>query len=320
MNGTETRLTSRISQLAAVTDDEAARMASPSALTDLAARITAEPPGYPISGHRPAPRQRRQSRRGMLLAVPVAVAAAAVGIVTGVVAIPGTSGPALPHASHPLPHTGTPLPPAAAKALAFTVKDGYITVIVKNPYADPSWYRADFQAHHLDITLRIRPVSPSLVGTVIYTDAPSSAVESEVTMIYGKCAQAPSGGDRCAIGIRVPMDFHGQYEVDFGRAARPGEVYVSANSAFAAGEALYGMKDIVGQPVAVVLAEIGQRHVTAILNDHSTFGSPGKFPGTWYVNDAVPYAPGQVMLFVSRDQGDQSSAAPPQLRPVKRGG
>jgi hypothetical protein len=316
MNRTETRLTSRISQLAAVTDDEAARMASPSTLTDLAARITAEPPGDAVPARRIPPRRRGR----MLLAIPVAAGVAAAGIIVGVAATSGTSSPPLPHASSPLPAASRPLPSAASKALAFTVKDGYITVIVKDPYADPNWYKADFEAHHLDITLRMRPVSPSLVGTVIYTDAPSSAVGSEITMIYGKCAQAPSGGDRCAIGIKVPMDFHGQYEADFGRAARPGEVYVSANSAFAPGEALYGMKDIIGQPVAAVLAEIGKRHLTAILNDHSTFGAPGKFPGTWYVNDALPYAPGQVMLFVSRDQGHQPSAAPPQRIPVKRGG
>jgi hypothetical protein len=31
--------------------------------------------------------------------------------------------------------------------------------------------------------------------------------------------------------------------------------------AFAPGEALYGMKDIIGQPVAAVLAEIGKRYL-----------------------------------------------------------
>jgi hypothetical protein len=39
-----------------------------------------------------------------------------------------------------------PLPATAYKALSCTVQHGYITVIVKNPYAGPSWYQADFQA------------------------------------------------------------------------------------------------------------------------------------------------------------------------------
>ncbi|MGH3165539.1 MAG: hypothetical protein ACRDN0_06545, partial [Trebonia sp.] len=118
--------------------------------------------------------------------------------------------------------------------------------------------------------------------------------------IYAKCASAPSGGNRCAVGIKVPLNFHGQYDVDFGRPARPGETYVSTNSAFAPGEALYGMNDIVGKTVQAALAEIGTRHLTAILNDHQTTGSPSHFPGTWYVNDALPFKPGEVMLFVSR--------------------
>jgi hypothetical protein len=137
--------------------------------------------------------------------------------------------------------------------------------------------RRGFKAHHLDITLRMLPVSPSLVGTVVYTDASSSAVESEVTMIYAKCASAPSGGNRCAVGIKIPLDFHGQYAVDFGRAARPGEAYVSTNSASASGE------------------------------DHQTTGSSGQFSGTWYVNDALPYKPGEVMLFVSRSESPTSA-------------
>lgn len=304
MNRTDTRMIGRI---APVTDDEAARLVSPGALADLGAQITASPasraelagPAVPARGNANIPRRRTRAVLAAAIAVPVAAA----GIVGGLLA---TSTPATTPGTRP----GTSLPPAAARALSFTVRHGYIDVIVRNPYADPSWYNADFRAHRLDITLRMRPVSPSIVGTVIFTDASSSAVESEITMIYARCPDAPSGGHQCAVGIRVPLGFRGQYEVDFGRAARPGEQYVTTNSAFAHGEVLHGMKYIVGRPVPAVLAEIGKRHLTAILNDHNTFGPPGKFSGTWYVTDAVPYAPGQVMLFVSRSSGAPLSPAP----------
>lgn len=281
MNRTDRRLLGRI---APVTDDEAARLVSPDAFAGLAAQITATAPTPDRSTSSQAATWRRRKR--VLLAVPAAAAAAAAGITVSV-----------------LTTSSRPLPAAASKALSFTVAHGYITVIVKNPYADPSWYNADFKAHHLNITLRMIPVSPSMVGTVPYTGASSSATESEVTMIYARCAEAPSGGHQCPVGIRVPYDFRGQYDVDFGRAARPGEKYVStAASAFVTGEALHGMKFIVGQPLSTVLAEIGKRHLTAVLNDGNTFGPPGKFPGTWYVTDASPYAPGQVMLLVSRSR------------------
>lgn len=300
MNRTDLRL---ISQIAPVTNDEAAGTASVATLDDLAARITAEPLGHAVPAHRIAPPRWRRA----LLGIPVAAAAVA-AVAVGLAVASGTQS---------RPSTDKSVPSVAAKALTFTMKDGYITVIVKNPYADPSWYNADFKAHHLDITLRMVPVSPSLIGTVPYTDASSSAVGSEVTMIYAKCASAPSGGHLCAVGIKVPMDFHGQYDVDFGRRARPGEAYMSTNSAFAPGEALYGMNDIVGKPVAAALAQISQRHLTAILNDHNTIGSPSHFPGSWYVTDALPYKPGEVMLFVSRTQTPVPSE--PGRRPASVG-
>jgi len=49
-------------------------------------------------------------------------------------------------------------------ALAFTTAGDYIRVVIRNPYADPSVYRAEFAAHHLDISLLMVPGSPSVVG------------------------------------------------------------------------------------------------------------------------------------------------------------
>ncbi|MGH3164295.1 MAG: hypothetical protein ACRDN0_00175, partial [Trebonia sp.] len=187
MNRADARLISRIVQ---VTDDEAATMVPAATFGDLAAGITAEPAGDAPSVRPVAPR----SRRRMVFGIPVACAAAAAGVAVGLAVTSGAH--SAPPASKPPARASTSLPPAASKVLAFTEKAGYITVIVKNPYADPAWYNADFKAHHLDITLREIPVSPSMVGTVPYTDASSSAVESEVTMIYAKCTSAPSGGNR----------------------------------------------------------------------------------------------------------------------------
>jgi hypothetical protein len=33
-------------------------------------------------------------------------------------------------------------------ALVFTTTHGYVDVVIRNPYADPAQYRAEFAAHH----------------------------------------------------------------------------------------------------------------------------------------------------------------------------
>ena len=58
-----------------------------------------------------------------------------------------------------------------------------------------------------------------------------------------------------------------------------------------------------GRTVAAVLAMLRERHVTVPVFHYTTKNigkllRPGKVPGTWYVYDADPWAPGQVMLWV----------------------
>jgi len=278
--------TEQVRRIAPVTDMEAARRVSAETLTDLAAQITATSDDARATGRRRIawrPSRRRRLAFGLpLAAMGVAAAVAASLVITGTQA------------------RNQNLPPAAYQALSFTTSSGYITVLVKNPYADPSWYNADFARHHLAITLRVVPVSPSLVGTVVFED--NAEGTSDVTPITekGKCWTG-GGGDECTIGVKVPLDFHGQESIYFGRPARPGEQYVSTTSPFVRGEALYGMHYIVGQTVPTVLAELAKRHLTAVLNNHViATGTPSQFPGTWYVQDADPFAPGVVMLIISQ--------------------
>jgi len=276
-----------------VTDEQAERMVSPDTLADLVSQITATPPGPPVIRWR----RGRVPRRGMLLGG--SLAAAAAGAAAALVL--GGASPA-----------ANPLPTAAAKALTFTVNDGYITVIVKNPYADPDWYNADFKKHHLNVTLRMSPVSPSLVGQVIFTDESPSGAGKQITAITAKDCQSGGAGDECPVGIKVPLNFSGQYDVYFGRAARPGEQYATVGSAFAPTEALHGMKYIIGQPLSTVLTELGSRHLTAVLHLPHASGleSPGQSPGPWYVWGASPYASGKVMLWVGHSKPTSSDPDP----------
>ncbi len=170
---------------------------------------------------------------------------------------------------------------------------------MRDPLADPSRYRAAFAAHHLDITLSLVPVSPSLVGTVVYTG--QSAGSSEITAITarGKCYTG-GGGSACPVGVRIPIGFGGQAQLVFGRAARPGERYESTASPTAPGEVMHGLT-FVGDTVAQVLALLRQRDVTVPdfnYDDHGDNRNVASVPGTWYVYDADPWAPQQVMLMV----------------------
>jgi hypothetical protein len=283
-----------VSRISPVTDTEAARLARPATLADLADQITATPAG-PVparpqpSGRGQAAGRRPPTRRRWLIGIPLAAGLAAAVLIVTALGRPGQRvgpvdvGPA----------------PAQAQALSFTRHGGYIYVTVGNPVADPAKYRAEFARHHLDITLRLVPASPSIVGTVVYFDQSAGSSPIRPITAIGRC-HTGGGGAACPVGLRIPVDFHGQADLVFGRAARPGEKYDSTASAFAPGEVMHGMT-VKGQRVAQVLAALRRRHVSVPLFNYSKDNFARNLrtaPGRWYVYDAVPWAPGQVLLFV----------------------
>jgi hypothetical protein len=292
-----------ITRISPVTDDEAARLARPQTLADLASQITATPvdapDGYQLAGQRTG----RGGKRRALLAIPVVAGLSAAAAFVAVAAS-STSAPPAPggHPSGQAVPSGHVQPAATAgPALAFTISASSITVIVRDPLADPAVYRAEFAAHHLNVTLQMSPVSPSLVGAVFYMDEPGTGPHLIPITAKGAC-NTPGGGDICPVGVKIPAGFHGPATIGFGRAARPGEQYVSTGSAFAPGEAMHGMT-IKGKTVAQVVAQLHARQVSvARFNVVSRTGSTAahSVPDGWYVYDAVPWAPGEVLLFVGR--------------------
>jgi hypothetical protein len=286
----------QLSHICPISDDEAARALSREALADLAERIMA----VPVSGGRARPR--RAHRRRWL--APVALA----GALAGALLIVSSVG-----------NLGGGLGPGSAAALSFTTRGGFIEVIVRNPLADPTRYRAELAAHNIDIKLSLVPASPSIVGTVAAIVTDSRDKIRTITAV-GKCWTGGAGGATCPVGVRIPIGFHGSAEVAFGRAARPGERYQTTwDDATAPGEALHGLR-ISGRPVAAVLSMLSARHVTAPQYRHTiptgttsegTAGftealRPGQVPPTWHVYGATPWAPGEVLLWVG------PSPTPPQ--------
>ena len=159
----------QLSRICPVTDADAGRLVRPGTLADLGARITAAPPGDQAPGQAPAPagpgRRPRGSRQ--LIAKPLAAALAVIALVVAALAITRPSAPPEPATAPPRPASGVRAR-IPAQVLSFTTSGGYITVIVRNPLAGPARYRAEFAARHLNITLKLVPASPSIVGTVVY--------------------------------------------------------------------------------------------------------------------------------------------------------
>jgi hypothetical protein len=107
----------------------------------------------------------------------------------------------------------------------------------------------------------------------------------------------------------------------FGRAARPGEQYESSCPATAPGEALHGVA-FRGRTVAAVEALLRARHTTvpqfrAMSSGVTNELTPRQVPGDWHVYDAVPWAAGQVLLFVGPARSQ--SVAPPAPGQCVRG-
>ena len=293
-----------LSRIAPFTDAEAARLVSSATFADLASQITATPvPGRRrlrltgAVGSSPIPfrpfLQYPRRRLALLTAFPVALAAIAALMVT----VAG-------------PHDDGPGSAAAIEAMSFTKESGIMRVVIKNLYADTSWYNADLARHHLDITLRLVPTPPSLVGYINATSMDGvAASQSDQIKPISAPESCGLGGTDCQIGFTVPVGFRGKVDMWIGRPARPGEQYQMAGSAFNKGEPLYGLADqIIGHRAGEVLPVLASRHVTVAQCREQGPGAqgngvcdPSAIPGDWYVIDVSPWAPDQVMVTIQTE-------------------
>lgn len=127
-------------------------------------------------------------------------------------------------------------PSTAVGAVVFrTAQGGEVIATVKDPFAAQQVLDEEFARHGFDITVDLVPVSPSLVGTVVYTSEEDSNDWIQ-PLRHGSCL---NGGGGCAIGVRIKSAFTGHGYITLGRPARSSEAYESQASAFAAGEPLH---------------------------------------------------------------------------------
>ncbi|MEV5754070.1 hypothetical protein AB0L00_40180 [Actinoallomurus sp. NPDC052308] len=291
-----------IGRLAPVTDEEAAHMVSPRTKSDLAERIMSTA----VPERRPARR-----RRALVIGLPLAAA----GVAASVVAASVLSGSPSPQRQTPQAVRSVS-PKIQLAALTFSTQGRYLIVKVKDPLADPARYRKEFAAHGMNIDLRLVPVSPSIVGTVVMSESEGNAVK--VISARGKCRTG--GGGDCPVGLKIPIDYKAHSMEVFGRAARPGEHYDSTAPVDAPGEMMHGLS-FRGRTVAEVLAMLKKRHVTvpqyrylAANGDNRPYQNgvpPAKVKPGWFVHDADPWAQGQVLLFVGPTRKVHEGAGSP---------
>ena len=183
-------------------------------------------------------------------------------------------------------------PQAAAAGVSFrTGADGDIVATVTDPFVAESKLKAAFAEHGLDITVNLLPVSPSLVGTVVFI-SDSGGASAIQPLQGGSCV---TGGGACSIGLKIPATFTGSGDITLGRPAKPGETYESTASAFAPGEVLH-CSGLRGARVATALPILQADKLTLQWREESTGAHDATAPTSNYISDIDPVAPGTVMI------------------------
>jgi hypothetical protein len=191
------------------------------------------------------------------------------------------------------------------QALSFNEQGDKLIVRVVDPNADPKQYNSEFKKMGLDITVKAVPVSPPFVGTMVSFSARNSEDMDRLHRLEAgeKCSGTLNASDPgCQDGLELPKNYDGETEIQFGRKAKPGEMYWhSSSSATEKGEALAGLK-IENETVAEVLPQIEARNVKVVAyyatSDSPQFNDIGKPAANWYVHGASAHAPGEVTLYV----------------------
>ena len=190
----------------------------------------------------PATLAARGRPRGLVRAWLIAVAAAAVvAVITVTVLWP----------AHPdgIAKRSTP----GMRLIDFSIRNGDITARITDPDAAAGQLTAVFRAHGLNIRVQAVPVSPSLVGTIVFTDGPVT-----IRTLWNRACSLTG----CPVGLVIPASFTGRADIAVGRPARPGEMYQSMADVFAPGEALH-CSGLLGKPAAAALPVLSKLHLRA---------------------------------------------------------
>ncbi|MEU8207178.1 hypothetical protein [Streptosporangium sp. NPDC049046] len=189
--------------------------------------------------------------------------------------------------------------PRPVAALDIKQQDGYYLIEVKDLHADPENYEAQLRAVGLDISLRLLPSTPGLVGSIMATDDRKVVDQIKTIDQPGSCDKV--GG--CPIGLKVPVDFVGSADISLGRAAQPGEAYARITSISALGEPLHCVPHL-NKTVAEVRTLLKDRGITIeeFMVSDPLRTKPGDYeltdsvPDSWYVMGGTLGMPGKATI------------------------
>lgn len=182
-------------------------------------------------------------------------------------------------------------------------RDGF-TVTINQATATATDLASAFAKHHIDVSVRLVPVSPSEVGRVITTEGPGAVTVRPVAR-----PRCPIGSQTCPITLSI-SGITGHASVVVGRAALPGERYASGASVFAPGEVLH-CSGVFGEPVSEAKKYLGARHLSGTFREQRLPSPAGGTPSSTssraadiaparrYVVAGEPLSRRQVLLWTS---------------------
>ncbi|MGN9845250.1 hypothetical protein ACTMTI_44735 [Nonomuraea sp. H19] len=223
-----------LADLARVRDKDLAGEASaPEARTLMHAIMSEE--REPVAATRPRPKVRRRLVAGFA----ALATATAVAVGTGLVGGPATS--------------------YANAAVSINKTDEYFSVSITDPTADRHRFEEAFRAVGLNVTVKMVPVAPNEVGTLIGPIVPGGF---KWHGSIGTQGITPCSSVFCA-KVWMPADFPGRVVFGVGRPAKPGEPYADDSAGDPNGEEALSGYTSHGKTVADVRAELNRRGLKA---------------------------------------------------------
>lgn len=203
-------------------------------------------------------------------------------------------------------------PQVASAGFSFRTRaDRWVEVRVLDPSVGAEQMNAELAAQGFRVTVRLQPVSPSLVGHVTqqgYDAASQAARAPDFKPLYeGSCYTMGGGWGPCTVGVLIPKGYPYRATIVIGRQAAPGEPYNGgSNSGFAPGEALH-CKGIVNTSVEEALPILADAGFTTL--DWRWAGGSAKVLDIHNVPDAVvtdvsPFSSDEAAVYLSKTPSD----------------
>ncbi|MET8340093.1 hypothetical protein ABZV14_36490 [Streptosporangium canum] len=208
-----------------------------------------------------------------------------------------------------------------ASALDIKEEGDYYVIEVKDLYADSEMYESQLRGAGLNISLRLVPSTPGLVGHIQPSSpVPGGRITQDKIKTIDQAGQCDKMGG-CPIGVKIPKDFADSVEVVLGREARPGEKYEQSASFDAPGEPMHCVP-FRYKPVSEVRAMLQERGLAidefvmdvAVMSDSDTAesGEPevrASVPDSMYVTGGFLSEFGKASLMVDDEPLPAAEAA-----------